>query len=125
MPRVLEPGVLYFSEEFGTAAHLCACGCGEKIRTPIGPAEWRIVETRRGPSLSPSVGNWQKGCKSHYWITDGQTVWSEAWSEEQIARGRQTEQARREAYYEGRTPVPKPNVLTRIWQWLVGIFKTR
>ncbi len=30
MPKVLEPGILYVSEEFGAAAHLCACGCGVK-----------------------------------------------------------------------------------------------
>lgn len=39
MPTALEPRVLYVSEEFGAAAHLCACGCGSKIRTPLGPTE--------------------------------------------------------------------------------------
>ena len=28
MPKELQPGILYVSEEFLTAAHLCACGCG-------------------------------------------------------------------------------------------------
>ena len=32
MPKDLKPGVLYVSEQFGAAAHLCACGCGSKIR---------------------------------------------------------------------------------------------
>lgn len=46
MPKVLEPGVLYVSEEFGAAAHLCACGCGAKIRTPLAPTEWTFEDTR-------------------------------------------------------------------------------
>ena len=45
MPQDLRPGVLYVSEEFGAAAHLCACGCGEKVSTPLGPTEWSLEET--------------------------------------------------------------------------------
>ena len=59
MPKELKQGVLYVSEEFGAAAHLCACGCGSKIRTPLGPTEWAFEETDNGPTLCPSVGNWQ------------------------------------------------------------------
>ena len=59
MPQDLRPGVLYVSEEFGAAAHLCACGCGEKVSTPLGPTEWSLEETGGGPTLRPSVGNWQ------------------------------------------------------------------
>ena len=66
MPKDLKPGVLYVSEQFGAAAHLCACGCGSKIRTPIGPTEWSVEETDVGPTLHPSVGNWQQACQSHY-----------------------------------------------------------
>lgn len=67
MPKELKPGVLYVSVEFGIAVHLCACGCGSKIRTPLGPTEWAVEETRSGPTLRPSVGNWQHACQSHYW----------------------------------------------------------
>jgi len=51
MPRELEPGILYVSEKYGTAAHLCACGCGAKIRTPLGPTEWAVAQTPAGPSM--------------------------------------------------------------------------
>jgi len=68
MPKELKPGILYVSEEFGIAAHLCPCGCGSKIRTPLGPTEWSVEATNSGPSLRPSVGNWQQACQSHYWI---------------------------------------------------------
>lgn len=99
MPARLEPGVLYVSRKFSTAAHLCACGCGEKVRTPLGPTEWSVEELPEGPSLRPSVGNWQKPCKSHYWILRGQVNWSGAWSEAQIEAGRAREARTREEHF--------------------------
>jgi len=100
MPKHLEPGVLYVSYEFETAAHLCACGCGTKVRTPLGPTEWSVEETNDGPSLWPSIGNWQLPCKSHYVISRGKILWADKWSDKQIASGRKQEQMRREIYYE-------------------------
>ena len=35
MPSELEEGVLYISIPYRTASHLCACGCGERVVTPI------------------------------------------------------------------------------------------
>jgi hypothetical protein len=99
MPKKLEPGVLYVSEEFGAVAHLCPCGCGSKIRTPLGPTEWSLKVTRMGPSLFPSIGNWQLPCKSHYWIKHGKIIWASSWTPEQIATGRHNEEERRHAYY--------------------------
>src|SRR5262245_66537482 len=93
VPTTLEPGRLYVSEEFGAAVHLCACGCGSKVSTPLGPTEWTLQETAGGPSLRPSVGNWQFPCKSHYWISKGGIVWSDEWTPEQIAAGRRAEAA--------------------------------
>ena len=100
IPKELEPGILYVSEEFEFAAHLCACGCGSKIRTPLGPTEWEFKDTPGGPSLFPSVGNWQQKCQSHYWITDGEIQWEARWTDEEILAGRQREQFRREKYFE-------------------------
>src|SRR5882672_12680914 len=97
MPKQLEPGILYISKKFGAAAHLCACGCGAKIRTPLGPTEWTLEETDNGPSLKPSVGNWQKGCQSHYWIYRGEVRWGDKWTPEQIEAGRRDEEERRGA----------------------------
>jgi hypothetical protein len=115
MPAKLEEGIVYVSKEFGTAAHLCACGCGSKVRTPLGPTEWSVREGRRGPSLHPSIGNWQRPCQSHYWISNGSVEWSVKWSSKRIESGRKFEQLRREAYYEDRYPV---NWVSRIWQRL-------
>lgn len=99
MPKILEPGVLYLSDEFGTAAHLCACGCGAKVRTPIGPTEWSIKEQTGGPSLWPSIGNWQRPCRSHYVITKGEVAWASSWSDSQVRAGRSREQQSREAHF--------------------------
>ena len=99
MPRELEPGVFYFSEEFEVAGHLCPCGCENKVITPIGPTEWSLVIRKERPTLYPSIGNWQIPCRSHYWIREGQVKWSYQWSEEQIAAGRKKEEKRRKKYY--------------------------
>lgn len=121
MPQALEPGVLYVSREFEIAMHLCPCGCGAKIRTPLGPTEWSIIETPEGPSLSPSVGNWQQPCQSHYWITRGEVRWAEKWTVEQVLAGREDEERRRKEYYEARNPV-RPGLLQRIWLWFKSLF---
>jgi hypothetical protein len=120
MPKTLEPRVLYVSEEYLTAAHLCACGCGTKIRTPLGPTEWSVEETADGPTLWPSVGNWQQECRSHYWFERGEVIWGEAWSSQQAAVGRKQEDARRRAYYDARYP---EGWLKRLWRWLGSFFE--
>lgn len=98
MPSGLEPGVLYVSEKYKTAAHLCACGCGEKIRTQLGPLGWKFTNGRIGPSLYPSIGNWQKPCRSHYYIKRGIVVWAQVFTEAEVLYGRQVEMQRRDAY---------------------------
>ena len=83
-PSTLEEEVPYVSDEFYAAAHICACGFGSKIRTPLGPEKWSVKETRTGPTVRPSVGNWQKACRSHYFITGGEVEWLRAWSEDEL-----------------------------------------
>jgi hypothetical protein len=100
MPAALEPGVLYLAEEFGSVAHLCACGCGAVVRTPLDESEWSLEETAEGPSLHPSIGNWQEPCQSHYWIIRGRVIWAPQWNAEQIEAGRNREQERRVRYYK-------------------------
>lgn len=121
MPKKLEPGLIYVSEEFDTAAHLCACGCGAKIRTPLGPTDWSFEETPSGPTLNPSVGNWQQSCQSHYWIWQGEIRWAEKWSPEQIKAGRHAEQARRRSYYDA-LDRQRDGLWQRFWRWLKNLF---
>lgn len=55
-PETLQPGVLYVSAEYGTALHLCACGCEGEVATPLRPKDplgWTLTEV----TLRPCVGN--------------------------------------------------------------------
>jgi hypothetical protein len=71
IPRELEEGKLYISKEYGTAVHNCLCGCGSKTITPLsGEYKWVLTEKGDKVSLSPSVGNFNFPCKSHYIITN-------------------------------------------------------
>lgn len=99
MPKELKSGVLYVSEEFGVAAHLCASGCGSKVVTPLDSTEWSLEVKDNKPTLYPSIGNWQLPCQSHYWITEGEIIWADKWTPEQIAAGRLAEEERRKAHF--------------------------
>jgi hypothetical protein len=99
IPKELAPGILYVSEEFQVAVHLCACGCGNKVTTPLGPAEWAFKEKGGLPSLFPSIGNWQLPCRTHYVISKGRIRWAARWTDEKILAGRQREERRRAIYY--------------------------
>lgn len=121
MPKDLRAGILYYAEEYGAAAHLCACGCGAKVRTPIDQTEWSIEEDEDGPSLYPSVGNWQKACRSHYFIRNGQILWCETWTESEIEAGRQSECERRTTYF---AKMEKRGRLSVFWDWLKKLFSS-
>jgi hypothetical protein len=84
-PLDLSPGVLYISERFNTALHLCPCGCGEKVITPFSPARWQLLRDGGTVSLHPSIGNWDYACRSHYFIRRNQIVWCDEFSPREIA----------------------------------------
>jgi hypothetical protein len=79
MPKELEQGVLYVSELYGTAIHLCACGsCKQHTVTPfhIGERGWQYTrDAEDRVTLHPSIGNFQMPCKSHYWVRENKIVW--------------------------------------------------
>ena len=78
IPDQLEPGVLYISHRYSTASHLCCCGCGHEVVTPLNAAKWRMKEDAGAVSLIPSVGNWSFPCRSHYWIKANRVQWAAA-----------------------------------------------
>lgn len=85
IPEKLEPGVLYISRKYRTASHLCCCGCGLKVVTPLNPAKWQLTDHGQTVSLYPSIGNWSFPCRSHYWVDHGQIKWARALSAQQIS----------------------------------------
>lgn len=74
MPLALEEGVLYISMAHTVAIHKCACGCGEKVVTPLDPSGWTLTFDGKAVSLSPSIGNWNFSCRSHYFIIRNQVM---------------------------------------------------
>ena len=99
IPQDIDPGVLYVSVEYGTAAHSCCCGCGEEIVTPFTPTDWKMTFDGETISLWPSVGNWNLACRSHYVIARGQVIEAAPWSDEQIAAGRRRDKAAKARYF--------------------------
>ena len=81
IPEVLDDGVLYISVEFATASHACCCGCRNEVVTPIDPEGWTLSFDGVTVSFSPSIGNWQLTCRSHYWICRNRVRWAERYSD--------------------------------------------
>ena len=97
-PDVLEQGKLYISMPFATATHKCCCGCGHQVVTPISPKRWTLTYDGESVSLSPSIGNWNFPCQSHYWIRHNRIDWADQWSQERIEAGRDHDQRVVEAF---------------------------
>ncbi|MGI5238789.1 DUF6527 family protein [Dactylosporangium sp. CA-139066] len=87
-PSPLQPGVLYVSVPYSTAAHLCCCGCGNEVVTPLSRSQWVLTLDGR-VSLRPSIGNWALPCRSHYIIERGQVQWARTFTESQIRTNRE------------------------------------
>ncbi len=86
-PTQLEPGVVYVSTQFSTAAHLCACGCRREVITPLSPAQW-VLTFDGSISLRPSIGNWTFPCRSHYVIEHGTIRWARTFTHAEAASNR-------------------------------------
>ena len=81
VPAELEEGILYVCLDCDVVVHKCACGCGEKVVLPLSPEHWKLTYDGE-VTLSPSIGNYQYECKSHYFIRNGNVVWVESFKEE-------------------------------------------
>ena len=129
IPADLEEGRLYISFRYRTASHLCACGCGTKVVTPIKPPKWHLTFDGDTVSLWPSIGRWQLPCRSHYWIRRNRIVWAKPWTEKEIQAGREEDAEDLREYYrhrvadapsagtERRAPTEESGILTRLWRW--------
>jgi hypothetical protein len=100
IPEELERETVYISIRFATASHLCVCGCGNKVVTPIRPTDWKLIFDGKTVSLDPSVGNWSFPCQSHYWIRNNRVKWAPKWSREQIERARHSDDVAKERYFD-------------------------
>ena len=69
--ELMKKNTLYVSRVYKTTIHKCLCGCGEKVVLPLTPQFWKLTDNEGKISITPSVGNFNLPCKSHYIITDG------------------------------------------------------
>lgn len=99
-PEHLQAGVLYISMEYATAAHRCCCGCGEEVVTPFTPTDWEMTFNGETVSLSPSIGNWNFACRSHYWVRCGRVIEAENWTDRQVQGNRRADRAAKAVHYD-------------------------
>lgn len=100
IPSEVESGHLYISMKFATAAHKCACGCGNEVITPLSPTDWKMTFDGKSVSLHPSIGNWSFNCRSHYWVKQNRIAWASAWSSDDISENRAADKRRKDKYYQ-------------------------
>lgn len=80
IPDELEEGVLYISDKYGIAIHLCACGCKQKTVTDLKPRwkdGWTMKNNNGLVTLRPSIGNFngESPYHAHYYITNNKIEW--------------------------------------------------
>jgi len=75
IPKLMDEGILYISDRFKLAIHLCVCGCKIKTVTPLD--EWKLTGNDDFVTLRPSIGNFngEKPYHAHYYITNNQIQW--------------------------------------------------
>ena len=100
MPLSIDEGLLYISTLYATTLHLCACGCLNKVVLPLSRAEWQLTWDGETVSMSPSIGNWEYPCQSHYWIERSSIRWAEPWSRAHIEAGRRRDATVMAAMFE-------------------------
>jgi len=100
IPEQVEEGVLYISIEYCTAVHKCICGCGNEVVTPLSPTDWELTFNGKSVSLSPSIGNWNFECKSHYFITRNIIRYARRWNDWKIEEGRKEDAENKEKYFK-------------------------
>lgn len=75
IPEQLASNTLYVSRKYDLVVHLCMCGCGSRVVTPLGPAEWSLREHAGKITLWPSIASSGQTCRSHYLITNSEVRW--------------------------------------------------
>lgn len=134
IPDRLEDGVLYVSLEHDAMMHLCACGCGKEVSTPLGPTDWRLTWDGASISLAPSVGSGGLPCRSHYLIDRNVVRWLPPMTDWSIANEQVRTRAAKDRYWgvdqsandapEATPPPPSapanPSWWRRMWNRVFG-----
>lgn len=107
IPKELDEGILYISPRFKTASHLCCCGCGQKVVTPLNPAKWHLQDHGSTVSLSPSIGLGTFPCRSHYFIHRSSIDWCPNMTEAQTRLAQRADEYASQIYTGERSLVPR------------------
>jgi hypothetical protein len=70
------------------------------VVTPLSPTDWELTFNGKSVSLSPSIGNWNFECKSHYWIIKNKVRFARKWSDKQITEARKEDKILKTKYYK-------------------------
>jgi len=130
IPKDLDEGVLYISKRFKTTSHLCCCGCGTKVVTPLNPAKWQLLEHGSTVSLSPSIGLGAFPCRSHYWIRGSNVEWYPNMTDAQTNRAAKADRYASQVYTGEQSPIRSSRksstgamgVCRRIIGWIQSLF---
>jgi len=115
-PDELKTGKFYYSPDFRSSVHLCACGCGSRVVLPIKPAGWQLIQAARSFTISPSVGNREFACRSHYLIEGGRIVWLASMSDREV----QASRAQDKQHIEKVHAVTFGQRIRNVLRWLLG-----
>ncbi|WP_063910176.1 DUF6527 family protein [Herbidospora yilanensis] len=115
-PSEMSRGILYVSIPYATCGHLCACGCGQEIVTPLSPAQWALTYDGENVSLRPSIGNWGLSCRSHYWIKEGVVRWSRRYTADEIDDNRARDRRDLQEHLDQDRPGPIAKLIRRLWR---------
>lgn len=85
IPRQIDEGIVYHTEEFELAGLLCACGCGHRI-TLLVPDSHKVLDDDGYATIHPSVGVLDAPCKSHFIVHRGNVRWFPPFGDADAAR---------------------------------------
>lgn len=105
IPREMESGKLYISLPYGATSHLCLCGCGAEVVTPLSPVGWTLSYDGVAVSLTPSIGSWDLPCQSHYYIDKGAVIWARKMNAAEISAVKRRDRHDVERYYDLREEI--------------------
>lgn len=114
MPSTMKEGIVYISNKYKTAMHLCPCGCGNKVATPLKQGGWEVSVIGGLVSLNPSVSNSSFPCRSHYFISNGSVRWERKLSDSEIESAWSRDHAAREVHFDR----PTESMWQKIWMWI-------
>jgi len=75
MKSEMEAEKVYMAENKTQATHLCPCGCGTEILTPLGRGGYRALENSdESLTISPQIEH--SPCSNNYKLYKGYVIWT-------------------------------------------------